>query len=471
MKKQSIRRIFLLLAALLMVALLFCGVAFAEPGEQLSLHANASTGQVSVGETLTCTVIVTNMSGSQLTGISIKIDMPQDKMQPIGYVPEEGTSCSEEAIWTIPVMAPGQEKSITLMVEVTNVKMDEIVTCSASIEKVSNLPLTKPNTVFWQFTVVCGSHSGGTATCTEKAVCGFCGEEYGEIDPFNHTNLVKTEAKAATCTEAGNIAYWYCDACGKYFSDKNGTTPITLEGTVIPATGHDWGEPTYQWSDDGKTCTATRVCQNDETHVETAEATVTGTVTREAACAEPGETTYTAVFTADWASAQTKTLKDIPALGHDYKDGKCTVCGAMDPDFKAAITAGANGIWQKGTKSDLSFTSNAAFAHFLKVQVDGKDLDASSYTVKEGSTIVTLKAEYLETLSVGKHTLAIVSETGTAETEFTIKAAAAADDTQSPQTGDNSNVTLWIALLFVSGGALCAGIVSRKRKSVGNRWS
>ena len=76
--------------------------------------------------------------------------------------------------------------------------------------------------------------------------------------------------------------------------------------------------------------------------------------------------------------------------------------------------------------------SNAAYEYFQKVQVDGKDLDVSNYTVKEGSTIVTLKAEYLETPSVGKHTLAIVSETGTATTEFTVKAAAVTDDTRSP---------------------------------------
>ena len=53
-------------------------------------------------------------------------------------------------------------------------------------------------------------------------------------------SLVKTEAKAATCIEAGNIAYWRCSACGKYFRDENGTTPITLEGTVIPAAGHSF---------------------------------------------------------------------------------------------------------------------------------------------------------------------------------------------------------------------------------------
>ena len=54
----------------------------------------------------------------------------------------------------------------------------------------------------------------------------------------------------------------------------------------------------------------------------------------------------------------------MEATGHSYENGKCTVCGEIDPDFKAVIIEGANGEWQKGTKDGLSFTSNAAFAHF-----------------------------------------------------------------------------------------------------------
>ena len=97
-----------------------------------------------------------------------------------------------------------------------------------------------------------------------------------------------------------------------------------------------------------------------------------------------------------------------------------------------------------------------------------------------------LKASYLETLSVGKHTLAIVSETGTAATEFTVKAAASDDtqppqtgnnqtgdshnsgtstgDTVSPQTGDSSNVVLWVSLLFASGAGLLGATVYRRKK-------
>lgn len=387
----------------------------------------------------------------------------------------------------------------------------------------------------------CNHHTGGTATCTEKAKCDLCGAEYGDFLPHS---LTKTEAKAPTCTVLGNEAYWTCGNCGKYFSDGNGNTEIIKDSWIISAINHDWNDAVYTWSDDGSTCTATRTCKNDSTHTETSKATVTGAQTKAPTCTEKGETTYKATFEADWAMTQTKVLADIPATGHSYgepvwswsedgktctvtftceKDethketpkvtvtsaekapgtctekgvttytatvefngntytdtkevadipatghsydnGKCTVCGAIASDFKVIITAGANGSWQKGTKDGLTFTSNAAYKYFQKVQVDGKDLDASNYTVKEGSTIVTLKAEYLETLSVGKHTLSIVSDTGTATTEFTIKAAAVTDDTQSPQTGDDSNIALWIAVLLAAGTALTGtAVYSRKRK-------
>ena len=364
------------------------------------------------------------------------------------------------------------------------------------------------------------------ATCitdgSKYQPCERCGAK-GNITaiPATGHSLIKTEVKDPTCTEDGNIEYWYCENCDKYFSDENAKEEIELENTVLKATGHNWGEPEWSWSEDGKTCTVTFTCENDETHKETPQVSVTSEVKTPATCTETGVTTYTATVEFNGKTyTDTKDVADLAATGHElkktdakeatctedgnieywfcetcgkyfsnenaeteiqladtvmeatghsYENGKCTVCGEIDPDFKAVIIEGANGEWQKGTKDGLSFTSNAAFAHFQKVQVDGKDLDASNYTVKEGSTIVTLKAEYLETLSVGKHTLAIVSDTGTATTEFTIKAAAVTDDTQSPQTGDNSNMVLWIALLFVSGGVLSMMFVINKRKIAKNR--
>lgn len=76
-------------------------------------------------------------------------------------------------------------------------------------------------------------HTGGEATCAKKTICKICGEEYGEVNASNHTNLVKIEAKLATHLAVGNTEYWYCDGCDKYLSDEAGTNEISSEDTVI----------------------------------------------------------------------------------------------------------------------------------------------------------------------------------------------------------------------------------------------
>ena len=92
--------------------------------------------------------------------------------------------------------------------------------------------------------------SGGTATCTERAVCEVCGKAYGELDPKNHTDLKHIPAKAATKTAGGNIEYWYCEDCDKYFADAAATKEIKQADTVTaklsgaaksPQTGGDSG--------------------------------------------------------------------------------------------------------------------------------------------------------------------------------------------------------------------------------------
>ena len=75
-------------------------------------------------------------------------------------------------------------------------------------------------------------HTGGTATCAEKAVCEVCGKAYGEPDPKNHTDLKHIPAKAATEDAEGNIEYWHCEGCNKYYSDKDGTKEIKKADTV-----------------------------------------------------------------------------------------------------------------------------------------------------------------------------------------------------------------------------------------------
>lgn len=74
--------------------------------------------------------------------------------------------------------------------------------------------------------------SGGKATCRDKAKCAVCGKTYGELDAKNHADLKHIPAKAATWVAEGNIEYWYCEGCGRYFSDRDGTTEIRKADTV-----------------------------------------------------------------------------------------------------------------------------------------------------------------------------------------------------------------------------------------------
>ncbi len=74
--------------------------------------------------------------------------------------------------------------------------------------------------------------SGGNATCTEKAVCEICKEAYGELDPNNHADLMHIDSKAATEDAEGNIEYWHCGGCDKYYSDKDGINEIKKADTV-----------------------------------------------------------------------------------------------------------------------------------------------------------------------------------------------------------------------------------------------
>ena len=86
-------------------------------------------------------------------------------------------------------------------------------------------------------------HSGGTATCKDKAICEVCGESYGELDPNNHANLKHIDAKAATKTSEGNIEYWYCDGCNKYYKDAKATQEIKQADTVTAKRPDDSKSP------------------------------------------------------------------------------------------------------------------------------------------------------------------------------------------------------------------------------------
>lgn len=109
------------------------------------------------------------------------------------------------------------------------------------------------------------------------------------------------------------------------------------------------------------------------------------------------------------------------------------------------VTAGADGKWYQKSGKTLSFTANGEFSKFVGLSVDGKRLADSAYTAKSGSTVVTLKNSYLNTLKQGKHTITVHFEDGKAETAFQVLAA---KDGTNPATGDT--IHLWAGILFVS---------------------
>ena len=186
---------------------------------------------------------------------------------------------------------------------------------------------------------------GEEYTDTKTEVIPATGHAYGEPvwkwnDDFkatatftcgNDTSHVET-VNAAVTNEVTTVATCEADGVRTY------TAKVTFEGKeytdtkteVIPATGHAYGAPVWKWNDDF-TASATFTCGNDTSHVKTVNATVTNEVTTEATCESTGVRTYTAKVTFDGKDYTDTKTEVIPALGHDYKDGKCSRCGAEEP--------------------------------------------------------------------------------------------------------------------------------------------
>ena len=149
------------------------------------------------------------------------------------------------------------------------------------------------------------------------------------------------------------------------------------------------------------------------------------------------------------------------------KDGKNeielkdTVVSRKAPE----IIEGKGQSVNQGEKKALSFTSNAPYNEFKYVKLDGKVLDYNNYTVKEGSTIVTLNKDFVSTLKAGKHTIGIVSETGEALVEFNVnkKTSIVKPSKNTTNTGLVSNIGLWISLMFTSLEAMGIGLICRKK--------
>jgi len=233
----------------------------------------------------------------------------------------------------------------------------------------------------------------------------------------------------------------YCGAVEVAVSDDN-LDSVTLDGREVKLAD---GKFIVSHSDKEQTIIATDKAGNQAAVTITVNDGHTwnkGEVTTPATAATEGIKTYTCIYCGE---TRTESINKLPPEIIDGKDSS----------------------WNKVSGSGLTFRSNASFTDFVSVMVDGTTVDAKNYDLKEGSTIATLKPEYLATLPAGKHTLSINSTTGTASTEFTIEASAEPAkpvDKGSPSTGDKTSMGLWIVLMFASWCILTVFRVSKKRR-------
>ena len=173
-----------------------------------------------------------------------------DNVQPVITGIENGKAYCEAQTVTV------DEKYVdTVTVNGTEVTLDKnnsFVLSPADGEQKIIVTDRAGNTAEMTVTVNDG-HTGGKATCTERAVCEICGKAFGDLDGNHHANLKHINAKAATKTAGGNIEYWYCEDCGKYFADAAATKEIKQADTVTaklsgaaksPQTGGDSGVAT-----------------------------------------------------------------------------------------------------------------------------------------------------------------------------------------------------------------------------------
>ena len=354
------------------------------------------------------------------------------------------------------------------------------------------------------------AHNGGEATCKSPAGCSECGHSYGPLDANNHkgTTYLKNQ-KEATCFEEGYTGDTYCSDCNEKIADgqsiaKNAHNPASVWttnehdhwkecqtvgcGNVIDKAAHSGGEAT---------CVSKAVCEVCKAQYGDVDATNhKHTEIRDAKPATEQEKGYTGDIWCIDCNKKIATGSEIAVLEHkltlvEAKDATvteqgnikyyyCENCGKYFADVAGAkeislsetvikklppeIIEGNNATVNNGEKKSLTFRSNAAFADFIRVELDGKTLDEKDYTKAEGSIIVTLNNNFVSTLSVGEHTLGIVSESGTATAKFTVKASEIPNE--SPKTGDDNMVAVWSFAAVLSLAVLgFTTVVSKKKRA------
>lgn len=356
------------------------------------------------------------------------------------------------------------------------------------------------------------------ATCTESGVkarkCSRCKETEKETIPATGHTEAEDAAVAATCTTAGKTAGSHCLVCNTIIKAQE----------EIPATGHSFGKwekvkaPTCMGR--GSVKRACDICG----YIEIKDIAANGhvwntdyTVDKQPTCTETGSKSIHCRN-----CREVKDVKAIEALGHTLGDWiidkpatvetagsrhkECETCSAILekeeikklelPAYK--IIDGAESTWTQNTNTDgsLVIRGDGAIANFKEVRVDGVVIDVKNYTVTEGSTIITLKTEYLKTLPAGKHTFEIAWIDGSAATYFTVAGSTTEEDNKlednkvedntiddkkaednnvensrsdvdsnaSLKTGDTTDIRLWLILLM-SALTIMTGLTVKSKRN------
>lgn len=302
------------------------------------------------------------------------------------------------------------------------------------------------------------------AADTTSLLSNICGSYLG-----GHT-LSKVGRKEATHLTEGNIQYWVCANCGGYFSDANGANMITSLDVVIAKTAEHTADRTG-WHSDADNHWNTCECGekiNQSGH------SFTWVIDKEATSTEKGSK-HEQCTVCNYA----KTAVEIPPVKTGTEETKTS--------YKIIEGTESSYVLQSG--NSLTIRVDAEFSKFAGIKVDGVQIGKDNYDVKSGSTIVTLKSSYLNTLTAGTHNLEMLWTDGSASTTFTIQASvnqnpdnknqetATASNTQpatqtntkqttdkSPKTGDYNNPLVWAVWLIVSEIIIAGTVYYRKKK-------
>ena len=316
-------------------------------------------------------------------------------------------------------------------------------------------------------------HTGGTATCKDRAVCTTCSKAYGTLDAKHHVGGTEIrDMVEPTTKKAGHTGNSYCKGCNTKLSD----------GTVIPVISN---------LSTGKKSDLTTALKDMEKFLNSHGSNYTANQKKQLianinaikSALKSIENTEKTVKKAEAMPAADKIQPDDKAAIAAYEDakkaydalsaGEKNMAGEhtkaiLDTMLKALtaydITSGDGSTWKENNKDNgLTFKVNGYHKKFAGIVINGTVVDKKYYEIEAGSTIITLKAEYLQTLPAGNYTLLVQYTDGSTDGEdtFTItknESATPSDptnptDPSSPKTGDNSHPVVWIGILIV-----CAGI-------------